>query len=63
LERGHRKLVQAVVAPVETMRDMSEIGMGEGETVVVQGILAMSVVDGFLMSVTGGGAQFVTVVV
>ncbi len=52
-----------MAAPVEAMRRMSEIGMGEGETVVVQGILAMSVVDGFLMSVTGGGAQFVTVVV
>jgi hypothetical protein len=36
LERGHRKLVQAVAAPVEAMRRMSEIGMGGVETVVMQ---------------------------
>ena len=51
------------MAPVEAMRRMGEIGMGRGETVVMQGILAMSVVVGFLSPVMGGGAQFVTVVV
>jgi hypothetical protein len=33
------------------------------ETVVTQGILAMSLVAGFLSPVTVGGTQFVTVVV
>ena len=37
--------------------------MGGVETVVMQGILAMSVVAGFSSPVTGGGTQFVTVVV
>ena len=35
LERGHWELVQAVAAPVEAMRRISEIGMGGGETVVM----------------------------
>ena len=63
MERCHWKLVRAVAAPVEAMRRMSEIGMGGVETVVMQGILAMSVVAGFLSPVMVGGTQFVTVVV
>ncbi len=49
MERGHRKLVQAVAAPVVAKRRVSEIGMCGVETVVMQGIL--------------GGTLFVTVVV
>jgi hypothetical protein len=52
LERDHRKLVQAVAAPVEAKRRVSEIGMCGVEIVVMQGII-----------VTVGGTLFVTVVV
>ena len=51
-----------MVTPVEAMRTMSEIGLFGVVTVVIQGLLAMSLVVEFLSPVTVVETQFVTVV-